>query len=117
MLPVQMQMEKHFMIGREFPRLNLEEKTFFSSTDHMGSFFEYDYIDLMPSLIKNRLCMFPIIRRSCPHRSLATEIKRVWAAGTKTWFELAKKGIWVEGSADAFGLEFLSKPGKCRFEY
>ena len=33
--------------------------------------------------------------------------KRVWAAGTKTWFELAKKGIWVEGCADAFGLEFL----------
>ena len=36
--------------------------------------------------------------------------KRVWAAGTKTWFELAKKGIWVEGCADAFGLEFLQSP-------
>jgi hydroxymethylbilane synthase len=33
--------------------------------------------------------------------------KKVWAAGTKTWFELAKKGIWVEGCADALGLESL----------
>ena len=37
------------------------------------------------------------------------EGKRVWAAGTKTWYELAKQGIWVEGCADAFGLEFLEK--------
>jgi hydroxymethylbilane synthase len=33
--------------------------------------------------------------------------KKVWVAGTKTWFELAKKGIWVEGCADALGLESL----------
>jgi hypothetical protein len=32
---------------------------------------------------------------------------RVWASGTKTWFELAKKGIWVEGCADGFGIDFL----------
>jgi hydroxymethylbilane synthase len=33
--------------------------------------------------------------------------KKVWAAGTKTWVELAKKGIWIEGCADALGLESL----------
>jgi hypothetical protein len=33
---------------------------------------------------------------------------RVWASGTKTWFELAKKGIWVEGCADGFGIDFLT---------
>ena len=33
--------------------------------------------------------------------------KRVWASGTKTWYELARKGIWVEGCADALGLESL----------
>ena len=27
-----------------------------------------------------------------------------------TWFELANLGIWVEGCADAFGLEFLEGP-------
>jgi uroporphyrinogen-III synthase len=35
--------------------------------------------------------------------------KRVWAAGSKTWFKLAKKGIWVEGCADGLGLESLPK--------
>ena len=30
-------------------------------------------------------------------------------AGTKTWYELAKQKIWVTGSADAFGLDFLNK--------
>jgi hydroxymethylbilane synthase len=35
--------------------------------------------------------------------------KRVWAAGSKTWFKLAKKGIWVEGCADGLGLESLIK--------
>jgi hypothetical protein len=33
--------------------------------------------------------------------------KRVWAAGTRTWYELAKKGIWVEGCADGLGMESL----------
>jgi len=35
--------------------------------------------------------------------------KRVWAAGTKTWQKLAKKGIWVEGCADALGLEMVTR--------
>jgi hypothetical protein len=29
------------------------------------------------------------------------------AAGTRTWFELAKQGYWVSASADALGFEFL----------
>jgi hydroxymethylbilane synthase len=33
--------------------------------------------------------------------------KRIWAAGSKTWLKLAKKGIWVEGCADGLGLESL----------
>ncbi len=37
---------------------------------------------------------------------------RVWASGTKTWFELAKKGIWVEGCADGFGIDFLKNAWK-----
>lgn len=35
--------------------------------------------------------------------------KRIWVAGSKTWFKLAKKGIWVEGCSDGRGLESLSK--------
>jgi hypothetical protein len=43
--------------------------------------------------------------------SLAKSIseKRLWAAGTKTWFELAKKGLWVEGCSDGLGLEFAAQ--------
>jgi hypothetical protein len=33
--------------------------------------------------------------------------KKILASGTKTWFELAKRGYWVTASADALGFEFL----------
>jgi hypothetical protein len=33
----------------------------------------------------------------------------VWAAGTRTWLELAKQGIWVEGCADGLGLQFAEQ--------
>jgi hydroxymethylbilane synthase len=43
-----------------------------------------------------------------PNRNPTSQIRnRMWASGTKTWFELAKKGIWVEGCADGFGMGFL----------
>jgi len=29
---------------------------------------------------------------------------RIWTAGVKTGFHLAKKGVWVEGSSDSFGI-------------
>ncbi|MDZ7878598.1 MAG: hydroxymethylbilane synthase [Saprospiraceae bacterium] len=47
------------------------------------------------------------------HRAVTDEIVPIlsgnknWVSGTKTWFELAKKGIWVEGCADGFGIDFL----------
>jgi hydroxymethylbilane synthase len=42
------------------------------------------------------------------NRNPTSQIRhRMWASGTKTWFELAKKGIWVEGCADGFGMGFL----------
>ena len=43
------------------------------------------------------------------HEGLADTIasKRIWASGTKTWLQLARIGLWVEGCADSFGLESL----------
>ena len=32
----------------------------------------------------------------------------VWVPGTATWFELAKRGIWVEGCAEGLGFETLA---------
>ena len=33
--------------------------------------------------------------------------KAIIASGTKTWFEISKKGYWVTAGADALGFEFL----------
>lgn len=32
---------------------------------------------------------------------------RIWTSGTSSWFRLAEKGFWVEGSAEALGYEWL----------
>ena len=31
--------------------------------------------------------------------------KRIWVSGSKSWFKLAREGIWVEGSLDGQGFE------------
>ena len=31
--------------------------------------------------------------------------KRIWTSGVKSWFRLAKRGIWVEGCAEGLGFE------------
>jgi hypothetical protein len=89
------------------PGIDADGKNIFSSADHMGHFFEYEYDEQVPFIEE------PVVYVA-NYKSLAREEiiallrkKRVWAAGTKTWFELSKKGIWVEGSADALGLDFL----------
>lgn len=32
---------------------------------------------------------------------------RVWVSGTASWFKLAERGIWVEGSAESLGFEHV----------
>jgi hydroxymethylbilane synthase len=92
------------------PELNTASKNFFSTTDFMGSFFQYQYKDEQPTI--NEAVVYVANYKAVEKEEVIQQFqtKQVWAAGTKTWFELAKKGIWVEGSADAFGLEFLLTP-------
>jgi hydroxymethylbilane synthase len=92
------------------PELNITNKNFFSTTDFMGSFFQYQY-NSKPTTI-NEAVVYVANYRAAEKDEVIKQLqtKQVWAAGTKTWFELAKKGIWIEGSADAFGLEFLLTP-------
>jgi len=89
------------------PGLKTEGRNFFSTTDHMGSFFEYQYNHDIPGI--NEPIVYVANYKAAEQIQVIEQLKskRVWAAGTKTWFELAKKGIQVEGCADAFGLEFL----------
>jgi hydroxymethylbilane synthase len=92
------------------PELVPGKKNFFSTTDFMGNFFQYEYND--DTLIINEPVVYVANYKAVEKKELIEQLqeKKVWAAGTKTWFELAKKGIWVEGCADAFGLEFLLTP-------
>jgi hydroxymethylbilane synthase len=33
--------------------------------------------------------------------------KRVWVSGTQSWFKLARKGLWIEGSLDGQGIDSM----------
>jgi hydroxymethylbilane synthase len=96
-----------FHVWEGLPAIDIRDKNIFSTTDHMGNFFQYDYtnskIDIKESVayIANYKAVndLQIIHQ--------LQSRKVWAAGTKTWFDLAQKKIWVQGCADAFGLEFL----------
>lgn len=87
--------------------LDIINKKFFSSTDHMGEFFQYEYNAELTRI--EEPVVYVANYKAVNEHKLINQLKekKVWAAGTKTWYELAKKGIWVEGSADAFGLETL----------
>lgn len=99
-----------FATWKGLPSLQFSGKNFFSTTDFMGSFFQYEYShDITPIA---EPVVYVANYKAAEKEGIIEQLKekRVWAAGTKTWFELAKKGIWVEGCADAFGLEFLQSP-------
>jgi len=92
------------------PDLEVGKKNFFSTTDFMGSFFQYENND--DTIAINEPVVYVANYKAVEKKELIGHLKtkKVWVAGTKTWFELAKKEIWVEGCADAFGLEFLQIP-------
>lgn len=99
----------NFSAWTGLPDIGFAQKKIFSTTDFMGSFFDYDYDG--HDLKIDEPIVYVANYKAVGSEAIISQLKkkRVWAAGTKTWFELAKKGIWVEGSADAFGLEFLEK--------
>lgn len=81
----------------------------FSSTDYMKSFFrsEADQDTIIPHGFP---AFFVSSHKAIHSDALRKQLdeKRVWAAGTHTWYELAKMGIWVEGCADGLGLESVA---------
>ncbi len=100
---------RSFSKWTDLPVLDIGDKSIFTTTDFMGSFFSYDYpkaelrIDQPVVYVAN----YKAIHQPTVFDSIRQ--KRIWTSGTKSWFELAKRGLWVEGSADAFGLESLEK--------
>lgn len=81
------------------------DKKLFSATEFMGSFFN---ISPLPYQLSKAAVVY-IANYKAIHSLNEWQHKTVWASGSKTWFEAAKKGIWVSGCADAFGLEYLEK--------
>jgi hydroxymethylbilane synthase len=106
------------------PVLNIEPHQVFSSTDVMKKFFSYKWesdttVDSNKPVIF--VSNFKAITKSAAHllqykgatqHLLNSELnagdqKIIIAAGTRTWFELAKQGYWITACADGLGFEFL----------
>ena len=98
---------KAFTEWEGLPELQMAENELFSSTDYMSAFFRYqqtiDQIHIETPVV------FIANHKALQYGQSGNVIKdrRVWVSGTRTWKELAKQGIWVEGSADALGMEQL----------
>jgi hydroxymethylbilane synthase len=103
------------------PELEIAEDELFSSTDCMKDFFEYQWneeevtIEQPVVFIANyravqKSSVALLLHKGATQEKLtgsnyAGSIKKIMVSGTRTWFELAKQGYWVSGSADALGVE------------
>ncbi len=58
-------------------------------------------IDLINSLRNH--CIFIARKSSLPEKAKIHESNIVWTSGIKTWKDLSKRGIWVNGSTDGMG--------------
>lgn len=97
-----------FSVWNYIMKLETKDKKVFSSTAFMKDFFSYQYVDEL-KLKEDCGVVFIASHKAIhsPEIKKAIANKRVWAAGTRSWFQLAKQGIWVEGCADGIGLEWL----------
>jgi hypothetical protein len=93
-----------FTDWESLPALSLRPEEIFSTTEHMKSFFTYEWKD-NPLIMDESLVFLANYKAITSTIFSILESKKVWASGTKTWYELAKMGVWVEGSADALGFE------------
>lgn len=103
----------HDQQGRDFqywnglPQPAWKHLKLFSTTDYMGHFFNYKKIDTAVNSIEQPIVYVANYKAvNDPSVIAALKNKRVWAAGTRTWLQLARQGIWVEGCADAFGINW-----------
>ena len=87
------------------PELRISVDQIFSTTDSMKDFFNYEWSDKKINIAEPSV--FVANYKALMQEGLRDVLneKQVWASGTKTWYELAKLGVWVAGSADALGFE------------
>ena len=79
----------------------------FASTDVMKGFFNYEWLTEEIRIEKPIVFVanYKAIQGNAQLNGLLE--KKIIASGTKTWFELAKKGYWVTASGDALGFKFI----------
>jgi hydroxymethylbilane synthase len=99
-----------FSVYENYPRVETAGKQIFSAGDHMKSFFRYSY-PAKPSALPPTKAIFAGSQHALRRGTLIHDASQhvIWAAGTKTWFQLARKGLWVNGCTDALGLEFMER--------
>jgi hydroxymethylbilane synthase len=113
----------------------IKDKKLFTASDYMRDFFDYQHFtlnDLFYDKLKKIKTIFVAHHRAASDTTVLDILKsknnrknsentveernpdtfgkggNVWASGTKTWYDLAKKGVWIEGCSDGFGFEFLN---------
>jgi hydroxymethylbilane synthase len=88
----------------------LAGKRVFAASDMMTEFFTTEFADVADDFHLAEEAVFVSHHRAAKHEAVLRELrrKRVWTAGTRTWFELAKRGVWVEGCSDGFGFGFVA---------
>ncbi len=111
-----------FVKWNQLPEIKIEETKLFVSTEVMKDFFDYEWNEEEIKIdkpvvfvanyksIQNSSIELPELNGASQekfNRNSQLASKIILASGTKTWFELAKKGYWVTASADALGFEFL----------
>jgi hydroxymethylbilane synthase len=89
------------------PSCQWPAETIFSATDVMGEFYTYAFDTDTQSPPTGSLFVSNHRAITDTHNRSWADGKRIWAAGTRSWLALARAGIWVEGSADALGLESM----------
>ena len=79
----------------------------FSSTDHMKSFFTYGSTN--EALQTEAPVVFVANYKALNEPGVRGMLdgRSIWVSGTRTWLELSRMGLWVEGSADALGIAQL----------
>jgi hydroxymethylbilane synthase len=82
----------------------------FATSNYMKDFFTYQFNDDINIPIESNT-VFIASHKAIHSHKLVQQLanKNVWAAGTKSWLVLAKQGVWVQGSADGLGIDFIEQ--------
>jgi hydroxymethylbilane synthase len=97
---------KPFAQWNNLPAINRDEHNWFSSTRYMKDFFRYEWSNKIVT-IEQPVVFIANYKSITGNLKNVLSAKTIWASGTRTWFELAKQGYWVQGCADALGFEWL----------